>query len=307
MVTVTRIPYQGWQNCYLLSDGKIEAIATTDIGPRIIRCGLVNGPNLFAELPDQIGQTGGESWRNYGGHRLWYSPESRARTYYPDNFPVQVEVLSDGLVLHQQVEPHTGIEKSIQMNLDTTTHSFTVAHCLTNRGSWPVLLAPWAISVMRAGGVAIIPQYRESDIEGLLPNRVLSLWPYTDMNDSRVTWGSDYTLLRQDVTKNKPFKLGLSIPQGWLAYLNDGFLFIKAHYFDKQGAYPDGGVNVELYTNALFLELESLGTLQTLNPGETAVYTESWSIYKNINAINNEADVAKQIGTCLKDILVEHN
>ncbi|MCA9413161.1 MAG: hypothetical protein KC944_18250, partial [Candidatus Omnitrophica bacterium] len=62
-VTMENVEYGGWANCVRLSNGTMELIATTDVGPRIIRCGFVGGENLFLESTDQLGKTGGEDWR----------------------------------------------------------------------------------------------------------------------------------------------------------------------------------------------------------------------------------------------------
>ena len=84
-----KVSYGGWPNCVKLSNDQIELIATTDVGPRIIRFGYVGGQNLFTECKDQLGKTGGDKWRSYGGHRLWHGPEDPQRTYYPDNSPIE--------------------------------------------------------------------------------------------------------------------------------------------------------------------------------------------------------------------------
>lgn len=36
---IERVPYAGWPNCYRLTDGRIELVATSDVGPRIVRLG----------------------------------------------------------------------------------------------------------------------------------------------------------------------------------------------------------------------------------------------------------------------------
>jgi len=59
-VEMKKIEYAGWPNCIQLSNGQIELVATTDVGPRIIRWAFVGGKNLFKESPDQLGKTGGD-------------------------------------------------------------------------------------------------------------------------------------------------------------------------------------------------------------------------------------------------------
>jgi hypothetical protein len=50
--------YQGWPNCYRISNGVVEAIVTGDVGPRVIRYGFVGGQNLFKEYKEQLGKSG---------------------------------------------------------------------------------------------------------------------------------------------------------------------------------------------------------------------------------------------------------
>ena len=90
-LTVKKVAYRGWPNCCRISNGKVELIVTTDVGPRVIRFGFVGGQNLFKEYAAFLGKRGGKQWVNYGGHRLWHAPEDQQRTYSPDNSPVTIE------------------------------------------------------------------------------------------------------------------------------------------------------------------------------------------------------------------------
>jgi hypothetical protein len=47
--------------------------------------------------------------------------------------------------------------------------------------------------------------------------------------------------------------------------------------------YPDFGCSFETFTNAEILELETLGPLTTLAPGQSASHTERWSAHRNVN------------------------
>ena len=40
-VTIEKTAFRGWTNCYRVSNGTVEFIATTDVGPRIISFGFV--------------------------------------------------------------------------------------------------------------------------------------------------------------------------------------------------------------------------------------------------------------------------
>lgn len=100
---IEKTKYKGWENCVRVSNGRVELVVTTDIGPRIIRYGFVGKENEFCEVKSQLGLIGGDEWRIYGGHRLWHSPEDEKRTYEPDNGPVGWEEIPGGIKTLQEV------------------------------------------------------------------------------------------------------------------------------------------------------------------------------------------------------------
>lgn len=280
---VEKTAYKGWPNCYRITNGTVELIVTTDVGPRVIRYGFVGGENEFFEDPAQVGKTGGSEWRAYGGHRLWHAPEAMPRTYWPDNVPVKSESIPGGLRLIQSVEGTTGIQKEIDVRLADEGSRVHLIHRLRNQGPWPVELAPWTLTVMSPGGVGIFPlPPRGSHPENLLPTSRIAMWAYTDFSDLRWHLGFRYLLLRQDPKATTPQKIGLSVPDGWAAYLRSDHLFVKRFAFLKDANYPDYGVNVESFTNAQMLEVETLGPLKNLGPGAVAELTEHWFLYRGV-------------------------
>jgi len=281
-VTMQKKEYGGWPNCVALSNGKIELVVTTDVGPRIIRYGFVGGQNLLNEYPDLLGKTGGDEWRIYGGHRLWHAPEAKPRTYEPDNFPVKHEWNGSVLRLTQDTEKSTGIQKQMEISLNDQTGQVTILHRLTNRNPWTVELAPWALSVMAKSGRAIYPQEAfRAHTDYLLPARPLTLWHYTDMQDPRWTWGTKYIQLRQDPKAKTPQKVGFRNTPGWAAYTLNGDVFIKRFPYTEGASYVDYGCNTETFTNEDMLEIESLGPLVKLDAdGGVVEHVEEWSLFK---------------------------
>ena len=295
---IEKVSYAGWPNCYRLTDGEMELIATSDVGPRIVRLAFVGGKNVFGGLEEQFGLVGGEEWRLYGGHRLWHSPEAMPRSYYPDNEQLQVEVEGNTLRLIQPTESTTGMQKTIEVAL--AEDHVQVAHTLTSEGLWALELAPWALSVMAVRSVALIPQPR-GDPEALLANRVLMLWPYTDMTDPRVHWGRKFILLRQDPAIAAPIKLGLSADDGWCACLCGDTLFLKCFDYFVDAFYPDNGCTVESYTNDRFLELETLGPLVYLEPGDSTTHMEHWYLFQDVHCdVADEDDVERALKPLLE-------
>ncbi len=287
--------YAGWPNCLKLSNGEIDLVATTDVGPRIIRLGFVGAPNLFKEYPDQVGRTGAQEWMIYGGHRLWHSPEDKVRTYSLDNSPIEAKYEGGTLYLNQPVEPDTGILKQMEVTLDPNAAVVTVRHKLTNTNLWPVELAAWALTVMDVGTRAIIPHPTKAHPDLLLPNWTLTLWPYTNMMDPRVTWGEKYIMLQQNPQATTKFKLGLSANDGWCAAANKGFLFVKRFRYQEGATYPDWGCSVETFTNNDMLELETVGPLKTLEHGQTLEHIERWYLFRDVPTPKTEDDVDNTI------------
>ena len=292
-VIIKKTTYKGWENCISLTNGSIEIIAVTDVGPRIIRFGFVNQDNLFYEFEDQVGSTGGDDWKVYGGHRLWHSPEHMPRTYMPDNSPVQWNEIENGLDLLQDIEHWSHIRKEMTIRLSPDTDEVCIKHRITNTGAWTIELSAWALSIMAAGGIEYVPRNQKDT--GLLPNQSLALWPYTKLNDSRITWGEKYIVLKQDAKVDQSFKIGLPNPSGWAAYLNFGTLFVKRYIHYEDAVYPDFGSSFETYTNSKILEIETLGPLVKLNPGCSLDHVEDWSLHSHVEMPKDENDIDKFI------------
>jgi hypothetical protein len=293
---VKKINYKGWPNCYRLSNGRVDLVVTTDVGPRVIRFGFVGEENEFKEHEDMLGQTGGDEWRAYGGHRLWHAPEAIPRTYFPDNFPVEI-AQHDGFVrVVQPTETTTGIQKEIDLRLSPDDAHVQVTHRLRNTNLWAVELATWALSVMAQGGAAIVPlPPRGSHEENLLPTHTFTMWAYTDMSDPRWTWGEKYVLLRQDPQASKDQKMGAMVQDGWAAYVRNDHLLVKKSAYVAGARYPDWGCSVEIFTNADALEVETLSPLVKLQPGEAVEHVEHWFLFHDVPMPSDDADVERDV------------
>jgi hypothetical protein len=287
-ISLQEIKHDKWGRCISLSDGRVELLATLDYGPRIIYLSTQGGKNLFFEDNDsEINQSGeifapvgGGSWQIYGGHRLWTSPERMPRTTYPDNEPVAWERIGDnGFVLRSPQERWNQITKEIEIQLDPSGSGIKVVHRVTNNGAWPITFAPWALSVMGAGGRAVVPMTGSDN--GLLPNRRFILWPYNRLNDPRISFTESELIVDQG-EGTSPYKFGSDNESGWAAYSNHGDTFIKSYKPVAGGRYPDFGVSFELYTNSLMLELETLGELQEVESGAAVEHVESWQVVQGL-------------------------
>ncbi|MDX2153793.1 MAG: hypothetical protein SFV54_23830 [Bryobacteraceae bacterium] len=282
-VKVEKVAYQGWPNCYRVTNGEVEVVVTSDIGPRIMRYAFVGGRNFFAEFKDALGKSGEKEWVARGGHRIWIGPEDPVYTYAPDNAPVQVRVTPDGLEATQPVEPLTGVEKQIVVKMASTGGKVEVIHRLTNRGAMPLEFAAWALTMMAPGGVGVtgLPP-RGTHPKDLAPANPLVMWPYTDLSDPRWVFTSKYIVLKQDPAAKSPQKIGHWNPDTWGAYLLGGEAFLKRYKPVEAARHPDFGTSYQTFTNAEMLEIETMGPLVKLAPRKTVEHVEQWSLHRGV-------------------------
>jgi hypothetical protein len=283
MVKIEKTSWGGWTNCYSISNGDVDLIVTSDVGPRIMRYGFVNGQNLFKNFAESMGQSGESEWVLRGGHRIWTAPEEVPRSYAPDNGPVDIRVDGDVLTATQPVEPTTGLQKEIAVKLAPAGTAVDVLHRIKNTLLWEIEVSPWALSMMAPRGVGITgfpPRGKHPDM--LPPTHPLVMWAFTNLADPRWKFTNKYLILRQDPGNAVPQKIGHFNPKTWGAYLLGTDLFIKRTAADPSRPYPDFGCSYETFTNDRILELETLGPMTRLAPGASLEHTEHWTLHRNI-------------------------
>jgi hypothetical protein len=295
------VEYRGWKNNLLLSNGDVELIVTLDVGPRVICYRLPGDVNVMKNYDSQMGGTGESEWQIRGGHRFWLAPEDLTRTYFPDNRPVKWEEIGTHAArIIAPPEEEYGVQKTMELRLGSKGTRVEVILKVTNTGNQPTELAPWGPTVLAPGGVEIIPlppkkphplhPKNAKSPADYAPNQELILWPYFDFADTRWTFGSRYIFLRQDVNKG-PTKIGLAHRVGWVAYLNSGVLFAKRFDYREGAVYPDRGTRYQTFSYQEMLEMETVGELVTLKPGESAELKESWELHGGAAEVRTEDDV----------------
>jgi hypothetical protein len=295
MVRIEQTRYAAWPEAYRVTNGGAELVVTASAGPRIIHYGFAGGGNFFHVYADGRGFHHRSDWGEWvimGGHRLWAAPEIAPSTYHPDNDPVRIELHADGLTATPPPETHTHLAKSFTVRMAAAGSEVRVTHRIRNEGAFPVEIAAWTLSVMAPGGIGVtgLPP-RGSHPEILAPTNPLIVWAFTDLSDPRWKFTRKYLTLRQDPANSSPQKLGHFNRKTWGAYLLHGGAFVKTCVGIPGAPYPDLGASFEMFTNADFLELETLGPLKRLWPGESLEHVEDWRLLPDVRveAISDEA------------------
>lgn len=289
-ITYKKISYKTFGEVLAITNGTIDLYVTLDCGPRVIRYGFCGGENfMFEDVDAQIVEKSDKFdtyfykdayWRTYGGHRLWLTPEAKPETYYPDNDPVEYSVSGNVFTFTPPAQRANLVQESFVISVDETGTGVAIEARATNVADHAQKFGIWQVTVMCKNGLAIVPQTLTDTV--LLHNRTMSLWPYTDMSDDRVCWGKELITLRQDPGADHPIKIGITNTRGFVGYACHDALFVKSFAYYPGVNYPDDGCNFETYTNPHFLELESLGKLENVAPGDTVTGVERWELVPDV-------------------------
>ena len=298
------ISYHGWHNTLRLANEDMELFVTTDVGPRILVYKTPLGENVLKTFDDQLGSSGELEWRIRGGHRLWLEPEDPTLSYHIDNGRAawRYDSFSGEVVVESVQDAPQRIRKTLGILCAAQGSRISLRHTVVNEGDQPIMLAVWALTVMQAEGLEIIPQPPLGEHpRDLLPNRGIVLWAYSDLSDLRLTLGSGFWLLRQ-AADYPPIKIGLAHRERWIAYVLGETLYLKTFEYDPTAAYADGGCNFETFTDSEILEIESLGPLVTLQPGESTNHHETWHLFPLTDqlVIDSEEALAEWIAPFLE-------
>ena len=270
-MTLETTTFEG-HTCVRLEGARTTLFVTLSVGPRIL--GLVGAHgNVMAVLPDaNLPRPAGEPFHLLGGHRLWAAPEIPAITYEPDERPCEVVPLDDGVRVQAPADG-AGLVKALEVT--SSGDGWNVDHEISNASERPMTLATWAITQLRPGGTAMLPLGDRG--AGPVADRALVLWPYTDLDDPRLRFGRDGVEVVA-VAGSGPVKVGAAPGQGRVAYRLGTGVFEKTVTVDPTGPHADRGAAVQVYLGDAFCELETLGPLVTLEPGEATRHRETWEL-----------------------------
>lgn len=258
--------------CVRLQDASDALIVSTSLGPRIL--GLFRGgENVLAVLPDStIDRPGGEPFELLGGHRLWAAPEVPRITYEPDDRPCVVTEVDGGVRVEAPADG-AGLIKAIEVRRSGA--GWIVDHEIRNGSAVPITLAPWAITQFPLGGVVIVPS--STNATGPQADRALVLWPYTDPSDRRLHLSLDDVRI-DAVPGPRRLKIGVAPGCGRLSYRQDRDLFEKHVVIDTEASYADLGAAIQVFLCDEFCELETLGPLREVSPGDATRHRERWTL-----------------------------
>lgn len=281
-VTVKQVRFEGWPNCYQLSNGTVEVVIVPQIG-RIMRYGYVGDKNMIWVNPAMKGKLAdpaqaAKEWPNFGGDKLWPAPQSRW-DWPPDatldSAPQTVEILpNQHLKMTGQASAISGLRFTREIALDETGTGVTLTNTMTNTIDKAIHWGVWEITQVDDPDVVRLPLNRGGKFAA-------GYYTFKDSDppSGRLTLVGDEAHLKRD--KEKSVKIGVDSPQGWIRSEKGGRIFEVSAAYETGKKYPDDGCGQEVYTNPdplKYIEMELLGPMQTLAPGASCSFTTHWRL-----------------------------
>ena len=270
--------YKHFGECLFVEGESWKLGITLSMGPRILYFAQTGRENVFYEQPEETDYLcSSEGWRVYGGTRLWLAPEGAHALYAPETAPVFYEWRGETLIVTQAEDASLHVVKQMEIAPTEEKNSVNIRYRITNTGGETLVGAPWAVSAMRAGGVLTAPFAGAAGEPVAKPERFLSLWNSTSLGDDRLRFTKTGVEIAQKKSDDY-FKIGLFCAAGTAQYALEDQTFTKTFPVAMGAAYPDGGVNLEVFACRQMLEFETLAPLGVILPGETAEHAERWTL-----------------------------
>jgi Domain of unknown function (DUF4380) len=303
VVGISHEPFLGWQDAYRVSNGQVTLSVVPGAGGRVLEFAL-NGqqalwvnPSLQGKLfPVAKRPTSWSSWHNFGGYKLWPAPQSlwpksvgEAPDPFLDGGTVSVEViLQRGVRLTGAPSLDMGLLFVRELSLEAQTGVLTVQQRMRNIGTKPVDWSIWDVTQIPAPAWVFFPANPASpNRNGILP-----------LGGGQNQWTNDGGLIVTEY-RGVSGKIGADSPAGWMAAVIGDLAYIKKFPpRSETSLYPDKGSTVEVYTNdksLAYIEMEVLGPITHLEPGEEASYPETWTLAKLSQPVRQRADVAAAV------------
>ena len=285
-----RTNYHGWADSIWVSNGKVEAIIVPAVG-RVMQfrfAGEEDGPfwenaDLAGLAPDEDNEEQSREWRNYGGDRVWPSPQTDWRAIMSTNWPppaafdgLPVEAQIDGWVvtLVYPNDPYFGVKVTRRIELvpgapamEILTHYEKIDRNTMDMGIWVLtqLKEPLALHA-RLPILSNFPQGFQPMSGRLPPSQVFGI------RDRLLSLGRD---------PENSHRLGLEV--GAILWMDDTtVLKIDSPRLPYRN-YPENGVSTIVSTEAdpeAFVQVDMLSPVKQVRKGDVLNQRSTYTLMR---------------------------
>lgn len=272
----------GYSNCVQLSNNNTKVILEPNCGGRVLEYSL-NGQNVLYIDPKQDGwtYTPGETIDPSAG-RFDIGPEQIIPSH-PNLWVGKwtAEIIGPRAARLTSVEDQaTGVQLIREFKLDKESSYLTCTQTIKNISDSQKQYSHWSRTFATGGGICLVPLSPGSRFPlGYIlygPGPVMNYRP-DDHPNIKVRDG----FLEISGTPPQP-KFGIDSYSGWLGYITrDNLLFVKRFPVYPERVYGElAALTISIwYFEEKMCELEPIGPMEILQPGESASFTEEWWLF----------------------------
>jgi len=298
-----RVDYFGYDDCIELKNESTRVVLGHHAGGRILEYSL-NGTNAILLDPEQAGWVwDGKKGIGPTGGRFDIGPENlipkRDALWLG---PWEAEILGSEKGRMTSVEDNaTGVQLTRDFELDDNSSRLRVTQTIRNISDRMTRWCHWSRTFSTGHGICIVPLDDRSKFpDGYImygPGRVMNYRP----GDPNIAKDGDYLVVRD--TPLRP-KLGMDSHAGWFAYLTtDDLLFVKQYPTFPDRVYNEmAGLTISIwYKEDQVCELEPIGPMEALEPGESVSFTETWTLLPHPFPEDRKVD-PREIGSIVENL-----
>ena len=199
------------------------------------------------------------------GSTFWTSPQKE--WYWPpvpefDKQPYTLEERDGKIIMTSPVSARLKYRIRKEFSTDAKNKAIVITYSIINESDETRQVAPWEITrVTNDGGIIFF----DAPLDGITPAGLMAF----ESKHGAVWYKTDEANANRKINADG---------KGWLAYCNDGLLFVKK--FDdldaSQPAPDEAEIQVYVNRGKTYIELESQGAYTTLKPHEEVNWTVRW-------------------------------
>lgn len=241
------------ENKYLIEAGERTMVVNAAQGGKIISFQCQGKEVLsLSTFPESFGST------------FWTSPQKEWNWPPVPEFDKQaytVEMTDESLVLTSNLSAKLKYRIRKEFSVNAKNNSIDVTYSIINQSDETRKVAPWEITRVPNSGIVFF----DAPLQQITPS---NLMPFQSAYG--VSW-YQIDVAQQNRKINTDGK-------GWLAYLNNGLLMVKAFQDLNPSQFAPEEAEIQVYVNRgkTYVELESQGAYTELKPGESLSWTVHW-------------------------------
>lgn len=280
---VSRVDVQGYTDCIELQNKQVRVVLGHHFGGRVLIYESQGQNVLYLDESESAWNNDAKNKsKRVSAGRFDVGPEQwMVRSDAIWSGPWEATVTADrSAKMVSVIDPDSQMQVTREFQLDEASSRLRIKQTVTNKGSEPLRQCFWSRTFAIHGGIAIVPCNSQ---RSLLPSLyTLSQNRYLvdyRPNDPAIERHED-TLLVLKPTEYP--KMLFDSVQGWVGYLAPtDQLFVKTFPVFEHGSYGEvANANLSIWypqaDKIPAVELEPIGPLKELPPGESASFTTQW-------------------------------